>query len=156
MKQRSSDPSHSHQRSVRFDRLEVIQFQPILGDNPSCSSGAPLTLDWKPVEQSTMLIDFYEFTRVERRSRAELAISKSDRQLYLLEAGYSLAEICAAQDQVAQIKHERIASAEAKNQNWGVGFFSVAKSAAKTFTNPTKHFLSKANNKQAVLSARSA
>ena len=153
MQQNNSDVTLSHKRSVRFDRLEIIQFQQTLGDNPSCSSGTPLTLDWKPVDHKTMLIDFYEFSRDSRRCGAQLAESETDRRLYLLGKGYSLQDILAAQEQADQIKQERKSSAEVKRK-WGASILSAAKRVA----NPTRHLFARADSSKtaATLSARSA
>jgi len=103
-------------KSVRFDTLEIIEFPCILGDNPSCSSGAPLTLDWKPQEQCTVKVDFYEFTRDPRRSR--LTMKKSEREEHLLAMGCTPAQLAQVEEQIAQIKKDRESSATTKSDTW--------------------------------------
>ena len=103
-------------KSVRFDTLEIIQFPCILGDHPSCSSGAPLTLDWKPQEQSVVKVDFYEFTRDPRRSR--LTTPKAEREEHLLAMGCTPAQLAQAEEIIAQIKKDRVSSASSKSDTW--------------------------------------
>jgi len=128
----------------------VIEFQQILGDNPACTSGAPLALDWKPVKKSAMIVDFYEFSREDcrRRTKSELYIKKDDRQTRLTDSGFELEEISAVEEEIIQIRKKRAESAEIKSGKWHAGFLSAAKSAVKT--------MGLTYNKEQTVSARSA
>jgi hypothetical protein len=107
--------------------MQVHQFPQILGDNPACSAGAPLTLDWEPVAQTTMHIDYYEFTRDPRRNRRGLTEGKEDRHNYLLSIGVGTDQIEQVLADIESAKKDRAASL--KKQTWG-GFFKVVQSAA--------------------------
>ena len=67
----------------RFQWGSVVlhSFPMILGDNPSVSSGPPVTMDWKATSHSTARVDNVEFIRKQSpsRSKSSLRLSKGDR-----------------------------------------------------------------------------
>ncbi|CAB9497122.1 expressed unknown protein [Seminavis robusta] len=127
---------HIRQCAVGFDTMEVYEFPQILGDNPACTTGAPLTLDWKPVAQSSMLIDYYEFTRNPRRTKRKMLTSSDERHRYLLNNGVKLSDIEKTLLLIDQIKKDRASSL--KTHKWD-GFLNVVQNAAKkTVSYPTK------------------
>lgn len=54
---------HQHQRQVRFGNLQVREYPIMLGDNPSCSSGPPLTIEWNHTKEEVIPVGIYEFQR---------------------------------------------------------------------------------------------
>lgn len=78
-------------RRVSFGQMEILEFPSLLGDNPSVKSGAPLTMDWKPVRKSIKQVDLVPDKRGPHRSPR--ALSPSERELLLLSKGYTMLEI---------------------------------------------------------------
>ena len=82
-------------KMVRFDKALFHHHPPILGDNPACHEGIPLSIDWKAIETTTR--DLRPETDTETnnpRSLTELYLTPHQRMhmsRHLL--GYSLREI---------------------------------------------------------------
>ena len=72
--------SHNNSK-VRFDQVFIHEFPIILGDNPSVSKGAPLTLDWKALRHDAVELDMYEYLRAPERkdNRRRLILSNNRR-----------------------------------------------------------------------------
>jgi hypothetical protein len=66
---------------VSFGQLNIFEFRQILGDNPGCGNGVPLTIEWEPIDVTTVGVDYYELTREPRRTRKELFVPSGDRQI---------------------------------------------------------------------------
>jgi hypothetical protein len=80
-------------RRVCFGPLEILEFPIILGDNPAISSGAPLSMDWKPQWTRTINIDLYEEECADKPARNTLQLSERARKRRLKKAGYTVNEI---------------------------------------------------------------
>jgi hypothetical protein len=103
-------------KQVTFGELTIHEHPLQLGDNPSCSSGAPLTIGWKAQSSSTRNLDLYEYMRGERRhGRKQLVIPVQERAQLLLESGYSLNKIADATMAVDEIKKQRSESLKGTN-----------------------------------------
>jgi len=101
-------------RLVHFSHIEVYEFPCLLGDNPSVSAGAPLTLGWTHTSKAKMDVRLFEQRRKPRRSGKDLQSSAQSRQEYLTEvAGYTQAEIEDAAHQAASIRRKREKTAAA-------------------------------------------
>lgn len=101
---------------VSFSDIEVREYGYELGDNPACSSGAPLTIGWKPLESYTRSVDMVEYTRNKistnnnnksRGKRKVPKVSVQKRAHILLSSGYSLEQIGNAVLRVDEIKKSR-------------------------------------------------
>jgi hypothetical protein len=68
-------------KQVWFDRIEVYEHSYELGDNPTVSDGAPLTIAWKAQKASEFNLSYYEIYRPSalRKSRHSLRLSVTDR-----------------------------------------------------------------------------
>jgi hypothetical protein len=107
----------SDSKQVTFSELTIHEHPLELGDHPSCSKGAPLTIGWESQSSATRNLELYEYMRGERRrGRKQLVMSVQKRGQILLEAGYSLNEIGNAALQVDVIKKQRADTL--KNQGW--------------------------------------
>lgn len=103
-------------KQVTFGDLTIHEHPLQLGDNPACSSGAPLTIGWKAQSSSTRNLDLYEYMRGDRRhGRKQLCIPVQDRAQLLLESGYSLNKIADATLAVEEIKKQRSESLKGTN-----------------------------------------
>jgi hypothetical protein len=103
-------------KSVDFDgSVRVIEFAMILGDNPSCSSGPPVCIDWEPQNERTINLNLFEHLRYdERRKRPYL---KSDQRMKLvLAAGHSKEEISASILEV--LLAQKLRTESIKDKSW--------------------------------------
>lgn len=97
------------QRTVSFSSLSIREYPPALSDNPSCSYGPPVQLDWDHEAEQTHHIDHYEQSRMPRRESHELLLSYYDRRYLLLKkAGYSKREVRETMKEVERVKRERM------------------------------------------------
>ena len=94
---------------VSFGTVEIRQYQRILGDNPSCSSGPALSLDWDHDDDltSSKSVDDYEYYRGQRLDDTEMVLTRYEREELLLDLGYSRKEIAEAIRKNVNIKNRR-------------------------------------------------
>lgn len=102
-----SNKDRSH-RSVAFSTLSVRQYEIVIGDNPYCKTGLPLSLGTTYTELMPVSIDEYEKIRTSRQTRKQLRKSSHERQL-MLQDGYSAAELRQAE---RRLYRERAANAQ--------------------------------------------
>ena len=87
-------PELGHKKMVRFDKALFHHHPQILGDNPACHEGVPLSIDWKAVETTTRDLSATDNETNNPRSLTELYLTPHQRMhlsRHLL--GYSLREI---------------------------------------------------------------
>lgn len=96
-------------QKVQFGSVTVRDFQRILGDNPSCKAGAPVSIGWKVAAVKTHPSPdaHYNSRSREPRPSAEFVMSRDYRHEMLLELGYSQREIAAAVRSVIKDKNRR-------------------------------------------------
>lgn len=94
---------------VSFGTVEIRRYQRILGDNPSCSSGPALSLDWDYEDDltSSKSVDDYEYYRGRRLDDTEMVLTRYEREELLLDLGYSRKEIAEAVRKNVNIKNRR-------------------------------------------------
>ena len=147
-------------KKVWFDTVEIKYHKVILGDNPSVSDGAPITIHWKYHTREVLDISNFEskdptscrirrkdgFLAVPtnkaksssssnnsgsgRKSSKELRIDVQDRAALLLKNGYSLTDIGRKVQEVQEIQKERERSAA--NAKWD-GFNAALETSGKVF-----------------------
>ena len=84
----------SDEKIVSFSIVDVRDYSLCLGDNPSVSRGAPISLDWGYNDEQSYDIDIYEDDRCEnRREPEELRLPSLERIQLLKGLGYSRGEI---------------------------------------------------------------
>ena len=93
--------------SVRFEKLTFRNYPVVLGDNPSITSGPPISLDWQHGASYELSVEEYERSRPPRRDKKNMVLPKSVRQEWLLSEGYSRGEMREA---------EKVALREQKNR----------------------------------------
>jgi len=73
-------------RNVSFSHLQIREYAITLGDNPSVSSGPPVTLDWSyDPQEKTAPVEAFEAVRGPRRPYAEMAMPRSVRTQLLTD-----------------------------------------------------------------------
>lgn len=92
-------------RSVGFGKIHVREHPMIVGDNPSCRSTLPVSLDWEYREYQPLCINAYEDNRGLRRSRTELQLSYRDKLEILKHVPAT--EIKAAQRSTRRVQQHR-------------------------------------------------
>jgi len=107
-------------RSVSFSCVEIRKYPIILGDNPSCQRGAPISIDWNYFEKNDHLIDDYELGRNgNRRSKSEFKVGPQERRKILKEeSGVTDERIRYAILAVNQMQQRRIESMHCKQLKW--------------------------------------
>jgi len=102
--QQVKDPSKS---KVRWGSVLVRDYPIILGDNPCCSCGPPVTLDWEYQEYKPLDVDTYEFAHPPRRSFRELARNYYQRKSVLYLAGFTESDFKQTKKEVNRVKFQR-------------------------------------------------
>ena len=118
---------------VRFKTIEVREYERIVGDNPSCSKGPPISIGWEYTLRPHYPINDYEhLVRGPRRTKKEFHLS-ADRRTHLLVNEWNCSEddIRKARREATYIQYCRAKTA-----------FSGSRAAAKEAA-----FLRKANDR---------
>jgi len=82
--------------TVRFGTVQIRSFNRILGDNPSTTSGAPISIGWKYKQYRPLPVNEYEGRRGPTRPSQLLVLNRDTREGMLLALGYSKWEIATA------------------------------------------------------------
>lgn len=106
---KNSESAAALGRAVSFTSLSIREYPPAISDNPSCSFGPPVQLDWEYEVEETQSIDHYEESRQPRRANHDLLLSYYDRRFLLLkQAGYTRKEVKEAMKEAERVKRERM------------------------------------------------
>jgi hypothetical protein len=117
----------------------------ILGNNPACTLGAPVGLDWEYRQLDSVKLDEYEKSRVGKRyaNRHQFYLSYYKRQDIIESAGYTKEEFYNAERQVQWIQLQRQLSF------WSsFPYIFVASRKASAGRRKTKRFLHKYRKEQ--------
>jgi hypothetical protein len=71
--------------SVSFDRIKIREYERTLGDNPSCTSGPPISIGWTCLHSYDYPIDEYERNKTVRRTRREFRLPAGHRTDLLMQ-----------------------------------------------------------------------
>jgi hypothetical protein len=125
--------------TVRFKAIEIREYERIVGDNPSCSKGPPISIGWGYVTHTHCTLNDYEhLVRGRRRTKKEFHLG-ADRRTHLLvhEWKCSEEEIRKARREATYIQYCRAKTA-----------FSGSRAAAKEAA-----FLRKVNDRSKIVEA---
>lgn len=93
-------------KRVSFDTIEIREHNLTLGDNPSCSHGPPLVMEWGHSGRYEMSLDDYEENRGERRRDRQLAIPRHRRESILKKSGVTRSEMNTVVRENLEIRRE--------------------------------------------------
>jgi hypothetical protein len=96
----------SRNTSIRWSTIDIHVHEKVLGASVP-SSGPPVGIGWRVVENVQVSIDDYEQQRPPRRVRMEMLTPSRSRQDELLDSGLSLRELREACLEVATIRQQR-------------------------------------------------
>ena len=97
-------------RQVHFQDIEIRRYPMILGDNPSCRIGPPVSLGWEFESLPTMTVDDYEVYRTThpRKSHLHLMILNYYQRTGIMErSGVDPKDVQTVERQVAKIQRQR-------------------------------------------------
>jgi len=98
-------------KSVQFSDVTINVHSIVLGDNPSVTSGPPISISWEAHASSRFNLDAYETWRPSPpRLQSELHLPPSVREGWLLDEGYARREIANATRRVYRERQVRAAS----------------------------------------------
>jgi len=98
------------QSAVSFDQVNIREYERILGDNPSCTSGPPLSIGWKfSPDPMVISVDDYEDGKGDTpRYKSQFLVPKQIREQMLKEhAGVSRRDIVATVRGIQKQKSQR-------------------------------------------------
>lgn len=104
----ASDESTSVVKRISFNDVSIREYGLTVGDNPSCSSGPPLSLTWEYIETHSTNLEVYERIRGPRRDLYDLIMDRDDRQEMLVEDwNVTRVEIAHAVRENFKVKNQR-------------------------------------------------
>jgi hypothetical protein len=118
-----SEASASHlkpkppKRNVSFDQIHFREYERALGDNPSVSSGPPLSIGWAHTETVALPLDDYEELKPKSRTKEEFEVPAPIRALILQEqADVGRSDLRMAEKEVNIIKNQRRRTSQTMRQ----------------------------------------
>ena len=135
LKQTRTKGTTSNTKKVTFDSLDVHEHAILLGDNPSVSSGPPLTISWEAQASVHLSIDEYEASRPPRRHKEEMHVPREIREDWLRQAGYARSHFAEVNKMILKTKKERAASAKGTLMDVMVHKLKRGQSSTEAFSN---------------------
>jgi hypothetical protein len=106
-------PSNTAIGHVSFENVEIRRYPMILGDNPSCRYGCPVSLGWEHEETPTTSVDDYEDYRIKHRPRrqgkqlCQLILNYCQRKDIFLRMGLDSGELKQREQEMLKIQRQR-------------------------------------------------
>lgn len=108
LSQSSHKPMRKNSSVVSFQNVEIREYDRILGDNPACMSGPPISLDWSHSEGLIIPMEQYEKVKENKKKKNLPRLGKLKRiGLLQNQLGYSEDEINAATKKTKEIRRSR-------------------------------------------------
>lgn len=95
----------SRSKRLTFGQVSVYQHSITIGDNPSCSHGPPVSLDWTLLRSDSYNLDEYEAMIELSRGGKAKRLGRLERETMLAESGYSMHALIRVAEQV---DHEKM------------------------------------------------
>ena len=94
-------------KTVSFGYSRIRTYNRAMGDNPSVSSGPPISIGWNPISEAILSIDEYEHRR-KNRDKSFMRISRLERELILKKhCGVTAKEMAECVRNINRIKTQR-------------------------------------------------
>lgn len=108
----SRSESTNDSKKVSFQFVDIREYECTLCDNPACSAGPPISLDWKYNDEYRQDFRSYEAKRYIKRIRKknELRLPSWVREKMLKELGFSSDQIYYATLRTIRVKNQRLES----------------------------------------------
>ena len=93
---------------VSFQSVNVREYDRTIGDNPSCSSGIPISLDWSHSSEVIHKVDDYEKLKYMKNTKYVTRITPQRREsLVKMNLGYSDEEIALYMKETKKVQRSR-------------------------------------------------
>ena len=123
-------------RRVSFSIVSIREYERILGDNPSVTTGPPIGIGWRNAPEFTLDVDEYEKSKVVPLDSTEFLLNKQDRENMLREhTNVSDKEMASAVKAIRKEKWRRHKTVVNLNMQKAEEKAEVAKRKAKTMLN---------------------
>ena len=142
----------SRRPTVRFSTSTFYSHALILGDNPSVSSGPPLSIHWHAFDVVTIPVEDYDTSMdssssssllTTKRTKSQLAIPREVREDWLRHLGVSRHELVTAIRQVQKVKQQRSQSAQQalrqQQKQHGNGFWQRLFASSSSYRKDSQH-----------------
>jgi len=94
-------------KRISFGTINIREHTQTIGDNPSCSDGIPIQLDWDHEDLDELKLEEYETHKCRSRRRDEFHLNKFQRGNLLKLNGYSTNEINNSKREVSKVRNQR-------------------------------------------------
>ena len=94
-------------RRISFGTIKIREHSQTMGDNPSCTYGTPVQLDWDYEELADIKVEDYENFRPSTRTRQQFHLNHFQRRNLLKLNGFTSADISKTKKQVSKIRSQR-------------------------------------------------
>lgn len=132
-----SDDNTSRPLLVGFNRVDMRNYPIVLGDNPSVSKGAPISVDWEHFGECCFDVDKYEEVRKdERRTTAQMRIPYDVRYDILERAGELDEAVDSVVKEIENIKSMR--DKVARQSEWQARLDAAKEKASRGLKNVFK------------------
>ena len=94
-------------KRISFGTIQIREHAQTIGDNPSCTYGTPVQLDWDHRDLEELNVDEYESFRPRQRTKDEFYMNHFQRSNLLKWNGFSTNEIKDSKKEVAKHRSKR-------------------------------------------------
>ena len=107
-KQAPADEQGSKEdKRVSYGKIQIREHSQTLGDNPSCSYGTPVQLDWLSEDLEALDVSLYEEYKPEPRNKRNMQLNSFQRMDVLKSNGHSQTEIKESKKEVDKVRKQR-------------------------------------------------
>ncbi len=94
-------------KRISFGTIKIREHAQTIGDNPSCTYGAPVQLDWEHQDMEEIKVEEYEEYKPQARRKEEFHLNSFQRANLLKLNGHSNNEIKASKKEVSKARGQR-------------------------------------------------